>query len=141
MEVALAVLADYANISREGKLNIMGVFDRIWSERFPAVYPQMQLVLRLEANPAEAGAKKAIEIQLMAEDGRRVFGLGMEMAFEVKDKTKPVGKLMKTDQIVGLQGIRFDAPGSYQFVILINAETKRTVPLEVLQIQRPATAS
>ena len=141
MEVALAVLADYANISREGKLNIMGVFDRIWSERFPAVYPQMQLVLRLEANPAEAGAKKAIEIQLMTEDGRRVFGLGMEMAFEVKDKTKPVGKLMKTDQIVGLQGIRFDAPGSYQFVILINAETKRTVPLEVLQIQRPATAS
>ena len=30
MELTLALLADYANISREGKLNIMGIFEQIF---------------------------------------------------------------------------------------------------------------
>ena len=51
MELTLALLADYANISREGKLNIMGIFEQIFALSFPAVHAQLQLVLRLESSP------------------------------------------------------------------------------------------
>ena len=34
-------------------LGLLGVFDRIWSDRYPAVHPEMKLVLRFELHPAE----------------------------------------------------------------------------------------
>lgn len=54
MNVSLALVADYANISREGKLNILGIFDRIAAQSVPAVHSQMQLIMRLEADRAES---------------------------------------------------------------------------------------
>lgn len=30
MEVPVALLADYANVSQEGKLNVMGIFNRAY---------------------------------------------------------------------------------------------------------------
>ena len=52
MLVKLAVLADYANVTSDGKLNILGIFDRMNVLNLPAVHPQMNLVLRLEAHRA-----------------------------------------------------------------------------------------
>ena len=40
MNVNLAVLCDAANVSREGKLNILGEFDSIHVSTFPLVYPR-----------------------------------------------------------------------------------------------------
>lgn len=75
MKVTLAVLADYANITREGKLNILGIFDVIHAHDFPMTHPQMQLVMRFEADIAEAGKTKKLEIKLMDEDGKTLFVL------------------------------------------------------------------
>ncbi len=135
MEVSLALLADYANVTAEGKLNILGVFDTIFADRFPAVHPQMQVILRLEANPAEAGSRKKLELKLMTADGHTLFAIGAELGFEVKDPSKPVGEMMKTDQIIGLQNVRFEDRGDYQIAILVNEETKKTIPLKVRQRQ------
>jgi hypothetical protein len=41
VDVTLAVLADYANVSQEGKLNILGVFQEVNPVAFPAGVPQM----------------------------------------------------------------------------------------------------
>jgi hypothetical protein len=34
MDVALAVLADFANSSADGKLNILGIFDTVYAEQY-----------------------------------------------------------------------------------------------------------
>lgn len=115
------MLADYANVTAEGKLNILGVFDMIFADRLPAVHPQTQLILRLEANPAEAGARKKLELKLMTADGHTRFAIGAELGFEGRDVSKPVGEMMKTDQIIGLQNVRFEFPGDYQIAILAPA--------------------
>jgi hypothetical protein len=133
MDVTLALLADYANQTADGKLNIMGTFDTIFVEKFPAVHPQMQLILRLSANPAEVGARKKLEIKLMTEDGRQLFAISAEFGFQVRDPSLPVGQEMKTDQLIGLHNTRFESAGDYQFAILINDDTKATVPLKVRQ--------
>jgi hypothetical protein len=133
MEISVALLADYANVTADGKLNILGVFDTIFADRFPVTHGQMQLVLRFEAHPAEAGAQKKLDIRLMSDDGRNVLSLSAEMAFQVKDASKPIGEMLKSDQIIGLQNVVFEKPGDYQFAILVNGETKKTVPLKVRQ--------
>lgn len=71
MNVAFALLADAANQSREGKLNILGAFGEIYATNFPARHPEMHLVLRLDASPAEAGLRKKIRIIFLDQDSQR----------------------------------------------------------------------
>jgi len=45
MKARIAVLADYANVTADRKLNVMGVFNVINASRVPAIHRQMQLVV------------------------------------------------------------------------------------------------
>jgi hypothetical protein len=133
MQVPLALLADYANVSAEGKLNVMGAFDVINARRFPARHAQMHLVFRLEANPAEAGSKKSLEIKLMAEDGQMLLSLAAELTLEAKGLV-PIGETLRSNHIIGLQNVKFEKAGAYQFAILINEDVKAIVPLKVQEL-------
>jgi len=53
MDLTYLLAADYANITRDGKLNVMGIFSIINAPGFPAVHPQMYLVAQLTAGPFE----------------------------------------------------------------------------------------
>lgn len=132
MKVALGVLADYANVSAEGKLNIMGVFQVVYAAQFPLVYPQMHLILTLEADPSEMGIKKQLEIKLMGPDGAPLLGVGGEM--EVPKGSPFPGTAIGLNHILGFQGVRFEKPGDYQFAVLISGDHKQSIPLKVVQV-------
>jgi len=55
MHVSFALFADAANISQEGKLNILGVFDALQVQQVPAVHPRATMIVRLKALPDDAG--------------------------------------------------------------------------------------
>jgi hypothetical protein len=55
MHVSFALFADAANISQEGKLNILGVFDALQIGSLPAVHPRATLVVRLKAAEDDSG--------------------------------------------------------------------------------------
>ena len=78
MEVDLALLADAATIDGSGKLNILGIFDRLGTGAFPTRHPRMALVLRFSAGVHEVG-KHEIEIVLRAPDGGEVVRIDGEM--------------------------------------------------------------
>jgi len=126
MQIKLALLADYANVTAEGKLNILGIFDRITVNEIPAVHPQMHLILRLEAHPAERDRAHNVEIRLYDPDGNIVF--------EVKGDVVPHGngaQMVATNQILTLNNLQLTQPGSYNFVVLVDNDLKSEVPLGV----------
>ncbi len=127
MKIPFAVLADGANVSREGKLNILGIFDTLHARKFPVTHPEMKLVLRIEASPAESASKHAIEIKLLDEAGGAVLG----MKAEVVPRGVPEGKPFRMDQVVSLHNVVFKAPGRYEFAVLIDNDQKATVPIRV----------
>src|SRR5215212_2372831 len=55
MNISFALFADAANISQEGKLNILGVFDAVQVGALPAVHPRAHLVVRLKAGRNDVG--------------------------------------------------------------------------------------
>lgn len=134
MNVTFAVLADYANITREGKINILGMFNIIHSASFPYVLPQMQLVMSFEASIAEAGRVKKVEIQLIDEDGKKLFTLSGEMAIgQVKS-----GELFHANHIVLFNNVKFKSPGNYRFDIFIDGQPARDVPIKVIKSTSPS---
>jgi hypothetical protein len=133
MKITLAVLADYANITREGKLNILGIFDAINTQDFPITHPQMQLVMRFEADISEAGKAKKLEIKLMDDDGKTLFVLNGGFTLGQGQ----AGETMVSNQILTINMMKFENPGNYEFKILINDELKAEVPLKVIKYPPP----
>lgn len=133
MKPTVAVLADYANLESHGKLNIMGIFDVINAPQLPVVHPQMQLVVRLIADSSETGVACPLEIQMVDEDGRTVFGIKGQMTFQ----PAPSGEQVTANYIVGLNNTRFERFGEYEFKILVCDEPIATIPLKVQKLESP----
>lgn len=55
MHLSFALFADAANISQEGKLNILGVFDALQVSQLPTLHPRATIVVRLKAGAEDAG--------------------------------------------------------------------------------------
>ena len=55
MHLSFALFADAANISQEGKLNILGVFDAVQCGTLPTIHPRAHLVVRLKGGQEDVG--------------------------------------------------------------------------------------
>ena len=83
MNVELAVLADYATTTSDGKLIIAGVFDTINVAAFPAQHPVVCLALRIHGDAADVGTH-ALELRLVDPDARGVVP-AVTSQFDVSD--------------------------------------------------------
>src|SRR5437867_11776402 len=73
MHLDFAVVADYAIVDQAGKLSVLGVFQHIWVQQFPAMHPRLHLVLRLKGERTEIG-EHSVEIRLVDEQGTEILG-------------------------------------------------------------------
>jgi len=137
MDVTFAVLADGANVTQDGKLNILGIFNALGASQFPAVHPQMFLVMRFEATRAEEGKTKKIEIQLADGDGGKLFTVGANLVVP----TGTPGSAIRMNHILGMNGVQFPRPGDYVFNVLVGDDQKAAVDLKLVEAKvesRPA---
>lgn len=128
MECLVFESADYANVAEGGKLNIMGIFRNIYSSNFPTRHPEMHLIIKLRASPAEYGQTRKLTIKLMDEDAK------IELVNFSRDIVvpPPVGRQQpEINQILKIRDIIFPEPGTYQFSVLIDNDEKGTLPIEV----------
>jgi hypothetical protein len=115
----------------------MGIFDVIHAQNFPVTHPQMQLVMRFEADISESGKTKKLEIQLMDDDGKKLFVLGGEFTLGQGQPGQAIG----SNQILTINMMKFEQPGNYEFKILINDELKAEVPLKVMRCNPSPSAA
>jgi len=133
VEVKFAVLADAANVTPDGKLNILGMFNALHAPSFPCAHPQMCLVLRFVASRAEEGKTRTIEIQLSDSDGGKVFSINASLVVPKGKSGMPI----RIDHILALNGVRFPKPGDYVFNVLIGDDHKAAVDLKLMQVSPP----
>lgn len=123
MKVTLAVLADYANVTREGKLNVMGLFTHVNARVLPYIHPQMLLVWEAEAGPAEWETRKDVEIKLLDEAASQMLSVRGNLEVPRGEPGRPV----RINSVMTFNNVKFDAEGDYVFSILIGGETKKNV--------------
>lgn len=132
MELDLAVLADAATMDASGKLNLLGVFDRIQSREFPVRHGRIALALRFSATPEEVGVHD-VAIHLVGPSERELLRLDGRMEL----RTSPGGgsEGMRLPQILNLDGIVFPEPGDYTFRILVGGRQVSSLGLTVEKVR------
>jgi hypothetical protein len=129
-----AVVADYALVDQTGKLSVLGIFQHIWVQEFPAMHPRLHLVLRLKGKRTEIGAHE-VQIQLLDEqDGEVLRGNG-----SVTFAEPPAGVTEIEAGAILVFDVPFPHAGPYRFEITVDGERKASVALTVSQL--PAQAS
>lgn len=132
MQLRYAIMADFANVTQDGKVNVMGVFDRLFAQNFPAVHKLLFLVTSLESDAEDEGETRESRIQLIDQDGNKLTDLRGQINFA---KGKQV-----VNQIHVFQDLKFSAPGVYQFTIFFEGRHAKTVDLELVLLPPTPTA-
>ena len=126
MEIDLALLADAATIDASGKLNILGIFDRIGVTQFPAQHGRVTLVLRFTAGTSEIGSHE-VHIRMSDPDGAEVLSLNGEI--QLGGRAAQDG--IRVPHILNLDGLVFAGPGMYSFDVKVDGEHHVSLPLSV----------
>jgi hypothetical protein len=138
MDVTFGHLCDYATVSQDGKLSVMGIFGQIYAPKVPVVHPQMFLAFELEFDYTEVGRDFTVEVQIVDEDGRVIWGLKGGGKMQSPSPPKP-GDRPAAGQIFTIQNLKFDKFGSYDVNIFANGRhaTRRQLRLTQIPAQTP----
>ncbi len=133
MTITFAVLADYANVTREGKLNVMGIFDRVFARQIPSRFPPMQLVVRLEAQHAELSSEHSIRIQLAGPEGTALFDINGTFT----PRGGQPGQPASVNHVIRLADLPLERAGDHAVLIWVDGDLKGEVPLRVDETPPP----
>jgi len=128
MELKIAALADSANLSEDGKLNMLGVFDRVVCRNFPTVLPDMVVVVRLVLEYTDGMKRHQLTVRLLDEDGNLIAQF--EDEFDIA-KLEP-GDSSSLSQLMILRQIQVQASQNLRFEILLDGQRSTVLDLLII---------
>lgn len=131
MILDFAVVADYALVDQAGKISVLGIFQHIWVQQFPAMHPRLHLVLRLKGKRTEVG-EHGVQIRLADENGVEILGGNGTVTFA----EPPAGVTDIEAGAILVFDVPFPHPGPYRFEITVDEDVLATVPITVTQLQQ-----
>lgn len=129
MHLDFAVVADYALVDQAGKMSVMGIFQHIWVQQFPAMHPRLHLVLRLKGKRTEIGDHE-VRIRLADEQDVEVLGGNGNVTFA----EPPAGVTEIEAAAILVFDVPFPHPGAYRFEITVDGVQAAEVPITVSQM-------
>jgi hypothetical protein len=133
MNIQVAVLCDAAT-DDNGKLNLLGAFDTIYTQQLPAIHPQCSVALRVTFSSDDEG-KHALQLNFVDADGHPIANfppIPVEVAL-------PEDMHFGTRNfIVNIQQLKFDSPGLYSIDVLLDDQPQTSIPL-LVRHNPPAT--
>jgi hypothetical protein len=133
MKLELAVLADFASLTQDGKLNILGIFHEVNPPMLPFPLPQLYLVTSFEAESEDYGKQRLIRVVLREENDVGAEMLAIEGLAQVPQPTRS-GEIVLVNHVLGLSGVTFERAGAYEFSISVDGEGKAAVSLRVTDV-------
>lgn len=131
MKILMMVAADYATVEPQtGKLNVLGIFNRISALKFPAMQRRMCLVVKIEGEISDSRNPHTLSVALTDEDGVEmiVLGGGFEMP------SNPPGIPPEHIALLEFNEIIFQKPGEYRLYVSVNdGEIEESMALQVVK--------
>lgn len=126
MYCSFALFADAANLSQEGKLNVLGVFDALHVASLPAVHPRATLVVRLKASPDDVGTH-ALSFAWMSPGGGEIWSSNGE----VEVHAPPPGTMEVDIPVIAAIDLPIAEGGLHVMRVELDREVEAEVALHV----------
>ena len=126
MHISFAVFADAANLSQEGKLNILGVFDAVQVGGLPTIHPRTHFVVRLKADGDDIGAHK-LSFRWLSPFDEELWSSSGEMS--VAPAPNPVFELDLP--IIAVVDLPLNVVGQYTMQVTLDGEPTASARLFV----------
>ena len=126
MIVSFALFADAANLSQEGKLNVLGVFDALQVGSVPAVHPRAHLVVHLKGKLADVG-RHTVTLRWINPQGSELW----TSAGELNVGQPPSGVTEMDLPLIAQIDLPIDAAGGYRMTVSLDDRQSAEVPVQV----------
>lgn len=126
MHVSFILFADAANISQEGKLNILGVFDAVHAGPLPAVHPRATVVVRLKASAGDVGTHP-LTLRWINPRGVELWSSSAELGIQ----QPPVGSAELDMPVIVQLDLPLDVPGEYRMAAALHDRVEGEARLHV----------
>lgn len=133
MKTLVFLTADFANLTGDNKLNIMGVFNQIFAQKFPARHPQFHLVIKLGLELGEEPKDRKLTIYLVGEDGNKEKLKLLEEIFDFPERKG--GLIPEHTVILNVRDMVFPQKGTYQFLLHIDDRYLDSSAMHLEEIQ------
>jgi len=124
MNIQVAVLCDAAT-ENNGKLNLLGAFDAIYSQQLPVVHPMCSVALRMTFSNAEEGMHQ-FTLNFVDEDGHAIMP-PIELPIQVV--LPEDAHFITRNIIVNYTSLKFEKPGLYSVDIALDGRQQASIPL------------
>jgi hypothetical protein len=128
VKIAFAHLCDFAFRGENGKLGVIGIFERLAGQEFPLRHPMAYLAIGIEVDSAEIGGVIKLDVKVRNADGGTLIRFGV--TFESSGQAPP-GTRIVAKHIVPIQNMAFQKPGRYEFAFFLNDHHDSAIPLDV----------
>lgn len=132
MRIAFALFADAANLSQEGKLNVLGVFDAVQVGQLPTIHPRANLVARITGTRRDTGAH-TMTLTWRSPSGETIWSSNGELRIE----QPPAGVEEMDLPFIAALDLPLDRTGSFALSIEIGGVQMASVPLQVRSTAPP----
>lgn len=132
MRIAFALFADAANLSQEGKLNVLGVFDAVQVGQLPTIHPRANLVARITGTRSDTGAH-TMTLTWRSPSGETIWSSNGELRIE----QPPPGVEQMDLPFIAALDLPLDKPGIFTLSIDIGGAAMASVPLQVRSVAPP----
>ena len=132
MRIAFALFADAANLSQEGKLNVLGVFDAVQVGQLPTIHPRAHLVARITGSRSDIGAH-TMTLTWRSPGGDTLWSSNGELGIE-----QPPHGIEEMDlPFIAALDLPLDRAGTFTLSIEIDGSQMAGVPLQVRSAAPP----
>ena len=124
----LGVLCDHAMIGQDGKLSLIGIFDRIGVVQVPAQHPRFFVVSVLQGDASDG----TVEMELQAPSGQTL--MQEQISIDPEAIAEGSGNLIAEITMLPLEMV-----GRYEFRLRNNGQTLGIIPLNVdaVEVEQP----
>jgi hypothetical protein len=127
MNIQVAVLCDAAT-DDNGKLNLLGAFDTIYTQQLPAIHPQCSIALRVTFSHEDEGNHQ-LRLNFVDADGHPIMPSSIDIPVQV---VLPGDSHFGTRNfIVNIQQLKFENPGLYSIDLALDNRPQASIPLLV----------
>ncbi len=137
MKPQLAVIADSANLSQEGKLNVLGVFNTVYAADVPVTHPILWFVAQMEIGAADFGEHDLL-LQLVDEEGETQIP-PMTAKANLPRPEGYSGDFVYWPMLFVVNNATFPSFGKFIFEMRVDGQIVAEVPVYVQKVDAPST--